>query len=239
MERVITAFFAALRDLREGRILALVLVPPVGASVVWSVLAWIYWSSWIAWVDAKLAATAIGQWIQSYDPGWIVASAATLVLIALVVPLMLITVVLITELVAMPVVVGLVAERHFGSLEMKRGGTVMGSVWNAVRGILAFAALWLVTLPLWLTGIGALVLPPMLSAWFTQRMFRYDALAEHASAAEYRRIAQGSTGRLVLMGLLLALLYYVPLVNLVVPVLSALAFTHLCLGELSRIRQKA
>jgi uncharacterized protein involved in cysteine biosynthesis len=41
------------------------------------------------------------------------------------------------------------------------------------------------------------------------------------------------------MGLLLALLYYVPLVNLVVPVLSALAFTHLCLGELSRIRQKA
>lgn len=239
MERVITAFFAALRDLREGRILALVLVPPVGAFVLWAALAWFYWSYWIAWVDATLAATAVGQWIQSYDPGWIVASLATLVLIALFVPLMLITVVVITELVAMPVVVHLVGERHFGTLEMQRGGTVMGSVWNAVRGILAFSLLWLVTLPLWLTGIGALLLPPLLSAWFTQRMFRYDALGDHASAAEYRRIVQGSSGRLFLMGLLLALLFYVPLVNIVVPVLSALAFTHLCLAELSRIRQDA
>jgi hypothetical protein len=239
MERVITAFFAALRDLREGRILALVLVPPVGAFVLWSVLAWLYWSYWIAWVDATLAATAAGQWIQSYDPGWVVTSLATLVLIALVVPLMLITVVVITEVFVMPVVVHLVGQRHFGSLEMKRGGTVMGSVWNSVRGILAFSLVWLVTLPLWLTGLGALLLPPLLSAWFTQRMFRYDALADHASAAEYGRIVQGSSGRLFLMGLLLALLFYVPLVNLVVPVLVALAFTHLCLGELSRIRQSA
>lgn len=239
MERVTTAFFAALRDLREGRILALVLVPPLGAFLLWSVLAWLYWSSWIAWVDTTLAATVVGQWIQSHDPGWIVASLATLVLIALVIPSMLITVVVITELVAMPVVVGLVGERHFGSLEMKRGGTLLGSAWNSVRGIVAFSLLWLVTLPLWLTGIGAVLLPLILSAWFTQRMFRYDALADHASAAEYKRILEGSSGRLFLMGLVLALLLYVPLLNLVIPVLSALAYTHLCLGELSRIRQRA
>ncbi|MDH3286756.1 MAG: EI24 domain-containing protein [Betaproteobacteria bacterium] len=239
MNRVITAFLGAVRDLREARILALVLVPPVGAFVLWTVLAWAFWSDWIAWADTMLAATAFGQWVQSFDPGWLVSSVATLVLIAIVVPLMLITVVVITELAAMPVIVKLVGHRHFGALELRRGGTVMGSVWNAVRGILWFAALWLLTLPLWLTGIGALVLPPLLSAWFTQRMFRYDALAEHASVAEYRRVVQGSSGRLILMGLLLALLYYVPVLNLVVPVLSGLAFTHLCLGELARIRQKA
>lgn len=239
MNRVITAFLGAVRDLREARILALVLVPPVGALVLWTVLAWAFWGDWIAWADTTLATTAFGQWVQSFDPGWLVSSVATLVLIALVVPLMLITVVVITELVAMPVIVKLVGHRHFGSLELHQGGTVMGSIWNSVRGILWFAALWVLTLPLWFTVIGAVVLPPLLSAWFTQRMFRYDALAEHASAAEYRRIVQGSSGRLILMGLLLALLYYVPLLNLVVPVLSGLAFTHLCLGELARIRQKA
>ena len=69
-------------------------------------------------------------------------------------------------------------------------------------------------------------------------MFRYDALSDHASAEEYRTIVQGSSGRLFLMGLVLALFYYVPLLNLLVPVLSALAFTHLCLGELSRLRQR-
>ncbi len=238
MERIVTAFLRAVRDLREARILALVLVPPIGGFVLWTTLTWAFWGEWIAWVDTTLAATAFGQWIQSFDPGWLVSSVATLVLVAFVVPLMLITVVVITELVAMPVIVKLVGERHFGALELRRGGTVIGSVWNAVRGILWFAGLWLLTLPLWLTGIGALVLPPLLSAWFTQRMFRYDALAEHASIAEYRRIVQGSSGRLILMGLLLALLYYVPVLNLLVPVLSGLAFTHLCLGELSRLRQK-
>jgi hypothetical protein len=35
---------------------------------------------------------------------------------------------------------------------------------------------------------------------------------------------------------LLALLYYVPLVNLLAPVASGLAFTHLCLAELTRLR---
>lgn len=239
MDRVITAFFAALRDLRETRVLAVVLVPPVGAFLLWTALGWFYWSDWIEWVDAILATTAAGQWIQSYDPGWVVSSVATLVLIALVVPLMLITVVVITELVVMPVVVNLVGHKHFGALELRRGGTVMGSVWNSVRGIVVFSVLWLFSLPFWLTGIGAVVLPPLLSAWFNQRMFRYDALADHASAAEYRTVVQGSSGRLFLMGLLLTLLYYVPLVNLLVPVISALAFTHLCLGELSRIRQKA
>ncbi|UCF75939.1 MAG: EI24 domain-containing protein [Betaproteobacteria bacterium] len=238
MKRVINAFLGAVRDLREARILALVLVPPIGGIVLWTALTWAFLDEWIAWVDTTLAATAFGQWIQSFDPGWLVSSVATLVLVAFVVPLMLITVVVITELVAMPVIVKLVGERHFGALELRRGGTVIGSVWNAVRGILWFAGLWLLTLPLWLTGIGALVLPPLLSAWFTQRMFRYDALAEHASIAEYRRIVQGSSGRLILMGLLLALLYYVPVLNLLVPVLSGLAFTHLCLGELSRLRQK-
>jgi len=238
MERVIAAIFGALRDLREARVLALVLVPPVGAFVLWTVLAWLYWSSWIEWVDATLAATSVGQWVLSHDPGWLVSSVATLVLIALVVPLMLITVVVITELVAMPVVVSLVGHRHFGALELRRGGTVAGSVWNSVRGILIFSVLWICSLPFWLTGIGAVLLPPLLSAWFTQRMFRYDALAEHASAEEYRRIVGGSSGRLFLMGLVLALFYYMPLLNLLVPVLSALAFTHLCLGELSRIRQK-
>ena len=41
----------------------------------------------------------------------------------------------------------------------------------------------------------------------------------------------------VRLGLLLALLYYVPLLNLLVPVLSGLAFAHFGLAELARLRQ--
>jgi hypothetical protein len=152
---------------------------------------------------------------------------------------MLVTAVLVTEFLAMPVIVPLVGKRHFPRLERRRGGTVAGSAWNAATSIALFAALWLLSLPLWLTGIGAVVLPALLSALFNQRVFRYDALAEHASAGEYRAVLREAGGRLYALGLALAALYYVPIINLLVPVLSGLAFTHLCLAELARLRQGA
>jgi uncharacterized protein involved in cysteine biosynthesis len=68
-------------------------------------------------------------------------------------------------------------------------------------------------------------------------MFRYDALAEHASAEEYQRIVRDSRGELFLLGLALAMLLYVPFLNLAVPVLSALAFTHFGLARLARLRE--
>ena len=45
-----------------------------------------------------------------------------------------------------------------------------------------------------------------------------------------------SRGDLFLLGILLSLLLTVPLVNLLVPVLSALAFTNYCLARLERVR---
>jgi len=80
------------------------------------------------------------------------------------------------------------------------------------------------------------VLPLLLSAHFNQRMFRYDALAEHASADEFARVLRAARGDLYLLGILLSLLLYVPLANLLVPVLSGLAFTHCCLARLERLR---
>jgi hypothetical protein len=151
-------------------------------------------------------------------------------------PIVLITAILVTDLVAMPVIVPFVGRQHFPQLEQRKGGTVTGSIWNSAFAIVMFVVLWMISLPFWFTGIGALVLPPLLSAFFNQRMFRYDALAEHASAAEFARVVSTSRDDLFLLGLLLSLLLYVPVINLAVPVLSALAFTHFCLARLAQVR---
>ena len=98
------------------------------------------------------------------------------------------------------------------------------------------ALLWIVTLPLWFTGVGAVVLPALNAAYLNQRLFRYDALSEHASPEELREIVGGTKGRLYGLGFALALLYYVPFVNLTAPVISGLAFTHFELSELARLR---
>ena len=164
-----------------------------------------------------------------------IEGASAVFVFALVVAATLVTAMLITELVAMPVIVSLV-ERQYVHLEKEKSASVLGSIGNAAFAIGAFGVLWLVTLPLWLTGLGAFIVPPLLSAYLNQRLFRYDALADHASREEYATIVAGAKGRLFGLGLALSFVYYIPLVNLIAPVLSGLAFTHLCLTELERVR---
>ena len=238
MHPVLAALTAAVRDLREPRVLALALVPPLAAIAVWLALAWAFADDWARWVAEAIATTPWLTWLNDWGLASVLIWASGIAAFALLVPLMLVVAVLVTEILAMPVIVPLVVARDYPRLERRRGGTVAGSAWNAVTSIILFAALWLLSLPLWLTGIGALLLPALISAQFNQRMFRYDALAEHASAGEYRAVVQAAGGRLYGLGLALAVLYYIPLVNLLAPILSALAFTHLCLAELESLRQR-
>ncbi|HEX9672559.1 MAG TPA: EI24 domain-containing protein [Burkholderiales bacterium] len=238
MHPVIAALTAALRDLREPRVLALALVPPLVAIAVWIALAWAIADDWARWVAEVIATASWLTWLSDWGLASVLIWASGIAAFALLVPLMLVVAVLVTEVLAMPVIVPLIGVRDYPRLERRRGGTLAGSAWNAVTSIILFAGLWLLSLPLWVTGIGALLLPALISALFNQRMFRYDALAEHASAGEYHAVVQAAGGRLYALGLALAVLYYVPLVNLLAPILSALAFTHLCLGELESLRQE-
>ena len=234
---VFTAYARAMRDLFRPRILAVVVLPMLGAIFLWTVLAWFFWDAWIRPVRAFLGSSAVAGWFGGYAD-WFASGSAALLLFALVVGATFVTAIVITELIAMPVIVSTV-EREYRHLA-KRGGTnVTGSIANAVVAVLVFAVLWIVTLPLWLTGFGAVLVPALTSAYLMQRLFRFDALSEHATREEYREIVRRNGSRLYGLGLALAPVYYVPVVNLIAPVFSGLAFTHFCLGELALLRHRS
>lgn len=233
----LAAISLALRDLMRPRILAVVFLPMLGSIVLWTVLAWFYWDSWVSALRAFIAGTSAGAWLGSYA-GWLLTGSTAFLMLALLLPAMFITAVVITELVAMPVIVSVVSQRY-PQLARKGQGGIAGSVLNATIAVLVFILLWIVTLPLWFTGIGALVLPALNSAYLNQRLFRYDALSEHATRDEYGAIVKREKWRLYGLGVLLAGFYYIPFVNLIAPVLAGLAFTHFCLAELARVRRSA
>ena len=136
----------------------------------------------------------------------------------------------------MPVLVRHVAQSNFPGLQLRHGGTLTGSMWNVVTAVGMFLLLWVATLPLWLLGPLAAPLPVMLSAYLNQRLFRYDALSEHATAQEMKQIFALANKRLFLLGLITGLLYFIPPFNVLAPVYAALAFIHLCLAELATLR---
>lgn len=236
MHDVISAISRAARNLFDPRIIALVFLPMAGSLVLWTILAWLFWDAWTGGIAGAMGSTTVAGWLQGWGAAWIIDYTAMLLVVVAVLPAMYVTALVITEIFAMPVIVRFVAERHHPALRRAAGGTFVGGLANAATGIAIFAALWVITLPLWLTGVGAVIAPVLTSAYVNQRLFRYDALAEHASREEFADLVRTARGDLFLLGILLSLLLYVPVVNLVVPVLSGLAFTQFCLARLAAKR---
>ena len=235
MTVVLDAFRKAMRDLWRPHVLLMVAVPIVCATALWMLIGWFFWEPLTAWINGLLLASQAGRWIAGWAGG-LLQFAGTLIALALLAPGILITAMVMTEFFTMPGLVSFVAQRYYPGLARRHGGTVAGSIFNSTIAIVTFALLWLVTLPLWFTGIGALVVPLFNSAYLNQRMFRHDALSDHASAEELHTVIAGNRRNIYLLGLLLAVFYYVPLFNLLAPALTGLAFTHFQLGALAKLR---
>jgi hypothetical protein len=138
---------------------------------------------------------------------------------------------------SMPVIVRVVATRDFPGLEPLRGGTFSGSIANVAGALVIYVPLWLVSLPLLFVPPLYAVVSLVLNAWLTQRMFRYDALAEHARREEIAAVLARSRARLMGLGLVLSPLSLIPVVNiLVLPIYAGIAFTELALAELAALR---
>lgn len=236
MDAVITALIGAARSLVHPIILMILLVPMLIALAIWIGVGWAYWGTWTSAIQNTVVDHTTFTWAPNWDMARLASWIAAAVVLAILAPVVILTALLIATVFAMPVLVRHVAQSDYPNLDRRHGGTLIGSIWNALAAIFLFALLWIVTLPLWLLGPLAVLLPLLLSAFLNQRLFRYDALSDHADAAEMKQIFEFARGRLFLLGLITGAMYFIPPFNLVAPVFSALAFIHLCLDELRRLR---
>jgi uncharacterized protein involved in cysteine biosynthesis len=232
---ILDALARALRDLFSLRVLWVVVWPMLLALLLWLALGISFWGTFSGWIEQGLDAIGIQTWLAELEPAWIANALQALLHLMLFVPLVMLTALVITALFGMPALIRVVAERDYPELERENGGGLIGSLWNAVVAIVVFVALWLVTLPLWLIGVGVIV-PFVAAAYLNQRLFRYDAIAEHASADEMAVLFRQERSRWWSLGLLTGLVQFVPLLNLLGPVFAALAFIHFGLARLARQR---
>ncbi len=227
----------AVANLLHPRMLWLMAWPMLIAVAIWGVVAALLWTR-----VALLVAGIIQHGLESaafftrFDFADAALIAAHVVLFLLFVPLVYLTALFILGVFGMPEMVEHVASRSFAGLERRRGGGVAGSVWNSVVALAGMIALVVVTLPLWLLPPLWPLVPLVIFGWVNQRLLRYDALAEHADRQERALIFRERRGHLYLLGMLLALLAYVPLLGFAAPVLFGLAFIRYLLGALAELR---
>jgi CysZ protein len=192
------------------------------------------WTRLALWLAEVLNQWALG--LVQLDLGQLAMFLAHIALLLLFVPLVYLTALFILGAFGMQKMVDHVAAGSFPLLERRRGGGTAGSVWNALVAFVGMLLLFVISLPLWLIPVLWPVLTLAILTWVNQRLLRYDALAEHADAAEMKRLFQERRGALYLLGFLLALLAYVPFINFIGPVVFGLAFIRYLLGALESIR---
>ncbi|MCC6474032.1 MAG: EI24 domain-containing protein [Burkholderiales bacterium] len=231
------ALSRALVSQLHPKMLFLMLWPVLLATFAWAVLALLFGAQAVRWVDGALKSSQTVQWMLEFWPLALLAAHLAVVVLALAfVPLVLVTAVLIVGVFAMQAIVDHVAQRDYPGLQRRHGGGFAASLGNSLLALAAFIALALISLPLWLVPALWPVLPVLLFAYLNQRVFRFDALAEHADASELREIARRDRAELFLLGIAVAVVGHVPLLGFFAPVYGGLVFTHYGLARLRALR---
>src|SRR6185369_1810884 len=129
MGAVIKALSRAARSFVHPIILVILLVPMGIALALWIGVGWAYWDTWTSAVRTAVIDHASFSWTADWDVARVAAWVAAAVVLALLAPIVILTAVLIAAVFAMPVLVRHVAKSSYPTLELRHGGTVIGSVW--------------------------------------------------------------------------------------------------------------
>lgn len=235
MSAIFLAFGRSLVSLTRARVWAMVLTPAGIALLLW--LALVIWGREPLY-GGLMQCPPMPQLVK-WEVAWLAKTLAYVGSWMLTIAVAYFTTALLAAILVMPWLLDYVAKRDYPDLAALGADSFTAAALNSLIATVVFVAAWLITIPLWLIPGMSLVLPLLLVAWYNRRTFAYDALSLHATPDEWGRIRKENRRNLFLIGLLMAILVYIPLFGLLAPTLTALTFIHYGLESLRRLRGDA
>lgn len=228
MRNILDALWRALLYCVQPAVILLSLAPLI--VMVLAVFGFAYWG-WQPAVDAmqgwlhggmlEAGMLRLMNWLGlAEQPRFLPA----LLVLCLAIPALVMGSLLIVTWLSTPALVRLLAQRRFPDLAKKHGGNLFASaLWSIGYTALAMAAL-LLSLPLWLLPLLALLIPPLIWGWLVAKLLPYDVLADHASADERRTLLKRHRLELFAMGIITGLLGSAPSLLFASGVIAAALF---------------
>jgi hypothetical protein len=214
MKPLLDSFWRAVAYTLHPRVLMLSLLPLLVTGVVTLGLSVLFWDSALSAVRSLLASWSLIesflQWMTSVFGAHFRTVFVQMIVVALSIPVIVAMVLVLVGLWTVPAVVAMVSRRRFPTLERRHGGAWLAGLFRSLGYTLLGLLMVLVTLPLWLIPGMALILPPLIWGWLAARVMGYDALAEHAAAAEREAILLAHRWPLLVIGILAGFLCGVP-----------------------------
>lgn len=262
MTPLFKTFFRALLSQMHPRMLLMTVLPFVLALALWGLALWQGLQPLIdqlhAWFSDYGLFRQSGEMLDSLGLSSLRTLLVPLIAMWLLLPFMIVTALLLVGVLAMPAIGNHVSRHYYPQLERRHGGSFAGSLWVSLSSFFVFLLAWLVTLPLNLIPLFALIVQPLLWGWLTCRVMAYDALSDFADQEELHAIRSsqrfpllvigvvtGSLGAapgLLWLGGVMSVIFFPALaavaiwLYLLIFVFSGLWFQHYCLDALVRRR---
>lgn len=235
MKILIPVFLKAFKDILRPKILSVIILPFLGSFVIWGSITWLAWD-WILNLGFKLYNLALIQrfieilsphFLISQDP--LVAVTTGAFILVVILPAAIITALFITSVILVPILVGELRKTDFPDIA-KKSNSIFTGTGVSISYSLKYLFAWVGSLPLWVAiPFGPILIPYVLLAWFNSRLFTWEIMTEIASPDEIRVFIKKNSRTLFFLGLLTSILYYIPILNFVAPVIVSAAFARFCL----------
>ena len=226
MPQVFLALVKSLTSFARPGVWRYLIIPPLVASLVWVVSAWLWLGVLIDWLthDTPLAwvHTTLGNW----HLGWVATVLAFVGAWVILLAGAYLVAVIVAGVWAVPALVAQLAATDYADVAPRGRDSLFLSLGVTVKATLSYLAGWLLTLPIWIVPGMAVVHSFFWLAYLNRATFAYDALAAHASADEWRHIKKHHGTRMWTLGFMAAVLAHVPLLGLFAPALAAMSFVH-------------
>ena len=264
MNLLLDSFWRAAMYCLHPRVIALSILPLVIMAALSLGLGYFFWDDTLSAIRSNLESyelvSRMVRWLESLGLSSLRVVLAPALLLALAIPVIVISTLLFVAVFMTPAMVSLVAERRFPALERKKGGSIWTSIFWSLGSTVVAAIALLISIPFWLIPPLILILPPLIWGWLTYRVMSYDALVDHASADERKQIFKDNKMSLLAIGVLSGYLgaapsliwasgaMFVAMAPILVPLaiwiytlvfaFSSLWFSHFTLMALEQLRGK-
>jgi hypothetical protein len=214
MKLLMDSFWRAVMYCLYPRVIGLSIFPLVLIVALSWLLGYLYWDIAIAlvrsWLDASSWLALVWRWLEGVGLPDLKTVVGPLLVIFSVTPLVVVACLLAVSFLMTPSLTRLVADRRFGGLQRKHGGSLMLGLWWTFSSLLLALGALLLTLPMWLVPPLAMLLPALIWGWLTYRVMAFDVLAEFASADERHTLMARHRMSLLGMGVVTGLMGAAP-----------------------------
>ena len=235
MKLLFPVLLKAFKDILKPKILSVIILPFLGSFLVWGLITWMMWD-WILSLGFRLYKVGLMQrlveilapyFTLSQDP--LVAVTAGAFIAVVILPAAFVTALMITSVVLVPILVNELRKTDFPTI-IKKSNSMFAGTGVSISYSMKYFFSWIGSLPFWvMIPGGAIVIPYLLLSWFNSRLFTWEIMTEIANPEEIKIFVNENSKPLFLLGLMTSILYYIPVLNLVAPVIVSAAFARFCL----------